>query len=221
MLHCLAPRHSNVHKALVFHDTYRHLGPKCNGASGRVARLVCTRVKSASARSMSEVGSRLYLPNQSNVLTRTSSNELSTLRRAGRFRLSVRNVNYFRRRTPSVSVHVQPLDGAKDTLRQTTSPDTHVDSEHIQTVNLLKSMVDIPDEFICPITKEIFLNPVVASDGITYEEAAIAEWLRHSTTSPYSRAPMNENDPLYKNILLKALMSTWVVKHAARPTLRV
>ena len=40
------------------------------------------------------------------------------------------------------------------------------------------------DEFICPITQDTFVDPVVASDGHTYEKAAIQ---RHIETSgPYS-----------------------------------
>ena len=29
--------------------------------------------------------------------------------------------------------------------------------------------VDIPKDFLCPITQEIFINPVMIDDGNTYE----------------------------------------------------
>lgn len=42
----------------------------------------------------------------------------------------------------------------------------------------------IPDDFKCPITCDIMVNPVVTADGFSYEEAAITEWLSKHNTSP-------------------------------------
>ena len=42
----------------------------------------------------------------------------------------------------------------------------------------------ISDEYYCPITHEIMKDPVVASDGFTYERAAIEKWLSEKNTSP-------------------------------------
>jgi hypothetical protein len=36
--------------------------------------------------------------------------------------------------------------------------------------------VEIPDELLCPITYNIFVDPVVAKDGCTYERSSIEEW---------------------------------------------
>lgn len=36
-----------------------------------------------------------------------------------------------------------------------------------------KDINDNSDEYICPITLQIMRNPVIASDGVTYEEDAI------------------------------------------------
>ena len=38
-------------------------------------------------------------------------------------------------------------------------------------------MSKIPDEWKCPITHMIMRVPVIAEDGITYEQSAIIEWL--------------------------------------------
>eukprot|EP01056_Protomagalhaensia_sp_Gyna25_P005305 Protomagalhaensia_sp_Gyna_25__5304@NODE_662_length_2894_cov_93_294221_g517_i0_p2_GENE_NODE_662_length_2894_cov_93_294221_g517_i0NODE_662_length_2894_cov_93_294221_g517_i0_p2_ORF_typecomplete_len274_score30_43Ubox/PF04564_15/1_8e15zfNse/PF11789_8/1_9e07zfNOSIP/PF15906_5/0_054Rtf2/PF04641_12/0_051zfC3HC4_2/PF13923_6/0_069_NODE_662_length_2894_cov_93_294221_g517_i06661487 len=38
--------------------------------------------------------------------------------------------------------------------------------------------------FACPITKDVFVNPVVAADGYTYEAEAIMDWLKRSNISP-------------------------------------
>lgn len=41
--------------------------------------------------------------------------------------------------------------------------------------------------FICPITDQLFLNPVLANDGIYYEKEAIEKWLKVKKTSPMTR----------------------------------
>jgi len=42
----------------------------------------------------------------------------------------------------------------------------------------------LPTAFVCCITSELFLNPVVASDGHSYERAAIEKWFERHNTSP-------------------------------------
>ena len=46
------------------------------------------------------------------------------------------------------------------------------------------------EEFLCPITQSKMVDPVLGSDGRTYERSAITEWLRTHTTSPITREPM-------------------------------
>ena len=36
---------------------------------------------------------------------------------------------------------------------------------------------NISENYECPITHEIMINPVVAADGHSYEHKAILEWL--------------------------------------------
>ncbi|CAF3356308.1 unnamed protein product [Rotaria socialis] len=46
-----------------------------------------------------------------------------------------------------------------------------------------------PVSLCCPITQELFVDPVIAEDGQTYERAAIVRWLQNGNrTSPISRA---------------------------------
>ena len=45
----------------------------------------------------------------------------------------------------------------------------------------------VPDGFLCPITHSIMSDPVLASDGRTYEREAITEWLEKHSTSPVTR----------------------------------
>ena len=35
----------------------------------------------------------------------------------------------------------------------------------------------VPHEFMCPITRELLNDPVVAADGFTYERAMMLTWL--------------------------------------------
>ena len=45
-------------------------------------------------------------------------------------------------------------------------------------------------ELVCPITAEVFDDPVVAADGFTYERAAIERWLRQKQASPMTNLPL-------------------------------
>jgi hypothetical protein len=57
----------------------------------------------------------------------------------------------------------------------------------------VKSKID-NDDLICPITYQIFRDPVVAGDGHTYERAAIVQWVAEHGTSPLTRQPLNINE---------------------------
>eukprot|EP00492_Amphilonche_elongata_P000279 TRINITY_DN113_c0_g1_i5.p1 TRINITY_DN113_c0_g1~~TRINITY_DN113_c0_g1_i5.p1 ORF type:complete len:105 (+),score=28.66 TRINITY_DN113_c0_g1_i5:141-455(+) len=42
----------------------------------------------------------------------------------------------------------------------------------------------IPYKFLCPITRDILEDPVVAQDGNTYERSAVERWFRQCHSSP-------------------------------------
>jgi ankyrin repeat protein len=44
--------------------------------------------------------------------------------------------------------------------------------------------IEIPEEYLCPITHEIMQEPVSTRDGYTYEKSAIEKWLSTHSTSP-------------------------------------
>jgi hypothetical protein len=58
----------------------------------------------------------------------------------------------------------------------------------------MTSSVKSNDDFICPITYQIFRDPVIAGDGYTYERAAIVRWILENGTSPFTRQPLNLNE---------------------------
>ena len=64
-------------------------------------------------------------------------------------------------------------------------------------------------------------DPVVGSDGHTYERSAITEWLRTHTDSPMTRTPMTLAD-LKPNYALRASIERWKTSHirTASPTNR-
>lgn len=67
-----------------------------------------------------------------------------------------------------------------------------------------------PDEFRCPILQTIMTDPVLGSDGYTYERTAIIEWLRNNQKSPMTRAPMTVAE-LRPNRALAEAIRRWTV----------
>ena len=51
---------------------------------------------------------------------------------------------------------------------------------------------EIPEDLRCPLTLELFCDPVTAADGHTYERVAIEEWLKTKGTSPMTQEPLTD-----------------------------
>jgi len=64
----------------------------------------------------------------------------------------------------------------------------------------------IPTEMLCPITGEIFFDPVMTDDGHSYEKLAIQCWLRDYDSSPVTKGTL-KSKTLIPNILLKKLVN--------------
>ena len=69
--------------------------------------------------------------------------------------------------------------------------------------------VEVPDDYICPITAEIMTDPVTTADGFTYEREAITEWLRTKDTSPSTGATL-ESKTLIPNLMARSLIRSFV-----------
>ena len=76
-----------------------------------------------------------------------------------------------------------------------------------------------PEEFLCPITLDIMEDPVIATDGYTYERVAIMQHLELNTMSPMTREEMNENQ-LLPNRNLKDAIDRWQRKEKNQPLSR-
>eukprot|EP00271_Cylindrocystis_brebissonii_P003739 TRINITY_DN14_c0_g1_i1.p1 TRINITY_DN14_c0_g1~~TRINITY_DN14_c0_g1_i1.p1 ORF type:complete len:972 (-),score=181.63 TRINITY_DN14_c0_g1_i1:2662-5499(-) len=68
--------------------------------------------------------------------------------------------------------------------------------------------MDAPSSLFCPITQEIMVNPVLASDGHTYEEQAITQWLEKNDRSPMTNAELKNKD-LVPNHAVKSMIREW------------
>lgn len=50
---------------------------------------------------------------------------------------------------------------------------------------------EAPDEFLCPITRELMKDPVIAADGYSYERESIESWIGgKNKTSPMTNLPL-------------------------------
>ena len=65
------------------------------------------------------------------------------------------------------------------------------------------------DAFYCPITGAIMINPVIATDGYSYERSAIESWLNINHISPMTRQPMSISE-LTPNRALKDVINQYL-----------
>jgi ligand-binding SRPBCC domain-containing protein len=70
----------------------------------------------------------------------------------------------------------------------------------------------IPEEFICPLTLEIFHSPVMTRWGHSFERSALLRWLKYHEGCPLTRNPMSLRD-IVANSALKERIEEWKVRH--------
>ncbi|KAM6583195.1 hypothetical protein CsatB_010197 [Cannabis sativa] len=67
-----------------------------------------------------------------------------------------------------------------------------------------------PKDFVCPITSNVFNDPVTLETGQTYERRAIQEWLdRGNDTCPITRQELQNTQLPKTNYVLKRLIGSW------------
>lgn len=79
--------------------------------------------------------------------------------------------------------------------------------EDIKEETLLKKEFTIPNEFICPISLQLMLDPVIATDGHTYEKTEIIK----VKISPMTRQNIGNN--LIPNLSIKSLIDKLLIEH--------
>nr|XP_007144889.1 hypothetical protein PHAVU_007G192300g [Phaseolus vulgaris]ESW16883.1 hypothetical protein PHAVU_007G192300g [Phaseolus vulgaris] len=74
---------------------------------------------------------------------------------------------------------------------------------------VVKSGLSIPPYFLCPLSLELMLDPVIVASGQTYERQSIQKWLDHGlTVCPKTRQRLTHTN-LIPNYTVKAMIATW------------
>lgn len=73
---------------------------------------------------------------------------------------------------------------------------------------------DEPQDFVCPITRSLMQDPVIAADGHSYERSAIEQWIATKRVSPKTNVPLH-NTNLLPNHTLKAAIESFVESRAS------
>ncbi|KAM9189403.1 WD repeat, SAM and U-box domain-containing protein 1 isoform 1-T1 [Mergus octosetaceus] len=77
-------------------------------------------------------------------------------------------------------------------------------------MKMVSVSVAIPDEFLCPITRELMKEPVIAADGYSYEKEAMENWISNKRrSSPMTNLPLHSL-MLTPNRTLKMAISRWL-----------
>ncbi|KAK1366696.1 U-box domain-containing protein 35-like [Heracleum sosnowskyi] len=63
-----------------------------------------------------------------------------------------------------------------------------------------------PNQFICPILREVMDDPHVAADGYTYDRKAIEKWFEENDKSPMTNLPLSSKSLIPNHTLLSAIM---------------
>jgi hypothetical protein len=106
------------------------------------------------------------------------------------------------------------LRAADEALQRATMAKTSSNaSSHTATAlalgGLKRGEEDEPADYLCPITHDVMVDPVVTADGQSYERVAIEQWLLHSAMSPLTGEPL-AHLALTPNMALRRLIQEWM-----------
>ncbi|NXS37153.1 WSDU1 protein, partial [Pomatostomus ruficeps] len=76
-------------------------------------------------------------------------------------------------------------------------------------MTMTSASVPVPDEFLCPITRELMKDPVIATDGYSYEREAMENWISKRRSSPMTNLPLHSL-MLTPNRTLKMAINRWL-----------
>ena len=72
--------------------------------------------------------------------------------------------------------------------------------------------LEIPDAYLCPITMDPMVDPVMAADGHSYEKSEINAWFaRGNNTSPKTGAQLDDTR-LFPNHNLKSAIQDFLAE---------
>eukprot|EP00696_Hemimastix_kukwesjijk_P006270 gnl/Hemi2/17943_TR5917_c0_g1_i1.p1 gnl/Hemi2/17943_TR5917_c0_g1~~gnl/Hemi2/17943_TR5917_c0_g1_i1.p1 ORF type:complete len:680 (-),score=149.47 gnl/Hemi2/17943_TR5917_c0_g1_i1:20-2059(-) len=104
-------------------------------------------------------------------------------------------------------VEQSPNETSREVVRQKNQLERKVFQLQAENNKFREHMVQVPPHFLCPITRELFIDPVVAQDGHTYERNAIVYWLQRSRISPVTNVELLSS-ALVPNSTLKSLIES-------------
>uniref|UniRef100_A0A2C9LBD3 WD repeat, SAM and U-box domain-containing protein 1 n=1 Tax=Biomphalaria glabrata TaxID=6526 RepID=A0A2C9LBD3_BIOGL len=81
--------------------------------------------------------------------------------------------------------------------------------ERSSCINKIGEPSTTPEEFLCPITHEIMKEPVIASDGYTYDKLAMLSWLEKEQRSPMTNMNLTSAE-LVPNRTLKMMIQKFL-----------
>eukprot|EP01065_Artemidia_motanka_P036439 TRINITY_DN4435_c3_g1_i1.p1 TRINITY_DN4435_c3_g1~~TRINITY_DN4435_c3_g1_i1.p1 ORF type:complete len:333 (+),score=87.05 TRINITY_DN4435_c3_g1_i1:54-1001(+) len=65
-----------------------------------------------------------------------------------------------------------------------------------------------PEQLLCPITKDVMVDPCTTRYGHSFERSALLEWLESEQKCPLTRQPLTEKD-IVRNRVLQELSAKW------------
>ena len=89
----------------------------------------------------------------------------------------------------------------------------HEEKDHDKEESNEEEDLEVPDGFECPITSNLMVDPVITSDGHTYERYAIERWLSTNDTSPLTGARLISKN-MVPNIALRKMIQTFREEHS-------
>uniref|UniRef100_A0A4W3H8F7 WD repeat, SAM and U-box domain-containing protein 1 n=1 Tax=Callorhinchus milii TaxID=7868 RepID=A0A4W3H8F7_CALMI len=80
-------------------------------------------------------------------------------------------------------------------------------------VQMESASTGVPDEFLCPISREVMTDPVIAADGYSYQRDAVESWINtKKRTSPMTNMPL-QSSLITPNRTLKMAIDRWIDAH--------
>ncbi|KAI3808902.1 hypothetical protein L1987_24865 [Smallanthus sonchifolius] len=79
-------------------------------------------------------------------------------------------------------------------------------AEEAQRSSTPMTLTTPPNHFICPILKDVMVDPCVAADGYTYDRRAIEQWFEESDSSPMTNLPLTSRSLTPNYTLLSAII---------------
>ena len=90
----------------------------------------------------------------------------------------------------------------------------HAQGESLAAASAVKD-VEPPEHFVCPISSDLMVDPVMCADGHCYDRAYIEAWLADHDTSPLTGAPLEHKTLVAVHVLRKGA-AEWARAHGAQ-----